>query len=97
MRADHGSFTVAIGSSSDLFAHSCTMPVRKMESQEEDIIEQICVLQKRLRALQRMPHQASDEAATQHRCLHESKVLEDNGPRDNGELTYRCLTCGAVF
>ena len=62
----------------------------------EEIIEHISVLQKRIRALRRRL-QASEEAATSHRCLHGSKVLEDTGPRDNGDFTYRCLTCGAVF
>ena len=66
----------------------------------EEIVDEICVLQKRLRELQQMLRTIPDVAADhQHQhCLHASRVIVDTcGPRDNGELTYRCITCGKVF
>ena len=79
------------------------MPVRKMEQLSQgDVVEQIFTLRKRLRELQRVldqSHEENEKVPTSHKqCVHESRVLVDSsGPRDNGELTYRCLTCGAVF
>ena len=79
------------------FVSAMTMPNIELDAlTREEIIDRISMLQIRLRALRRRLR-ASEEAATSHQCLHESKVLEDTGPRDNGEFTYRCLTCGAVF
>ena len=65
----------------------------------EEIVEQICLLKKRIWMLRRMI-KAEDEALIaqqQQRCLHSSRKLEDSGPRDNGELTYRCSQCGAFL
>ena len=65
-----------------------------------EIVDEICALQRRLRTLQQMLETTEDVAADhQHQlCLHVSKVIVDScGPRDNGELTYRCLKCGKVF
>ena len=65
-----------------------------------EIVDEICALQRRLRELQQMLETIQDVAADhQHQqCLHVSKVIVDScGPRDNGELTYRCLKCGKVF
>ena len=80
------------------FVSAMTMPNIELDaSTREEILDRISMLQIRLRALRRRLR-ASEEAATSHQCLHESKVLVDSdGPRDNGEFTYRCLTCGAVF
>ena len=92
---------VAIGGSS-FFLLVPVMSVRKMEQlSREDIVEQISRSRKRLRELQRMLTQSTEEdektAISHQQCLHESRVLADSGPRDNGELTYRCLKCGALF
>ena len=66
----------------------------------EEIVDEICVLQKRLRELQQMLRTIPD-VATDHQhqqCLPVSKVIVDScGPRDNVELTYRCLKRGRVF
>ena len=92
---------VAIGGSS-YFLLVPVMSVRKMEQlSREDIVEQISMSRKRIRELQRMLTQSTEEdektAISHQQCLHESRVLADSGPRDNGELTYRCLKCGALF
>ena len=91
---------VAIGGSS-FFLLVPVMSVRKMEQlSREDIVEQICRSRKRLRELQRMLTQSTEEdekAISHQQCLHDSRVLADSGPRDHGELTYRCLKCGALF
>ena len=91
---------VAIGGSS-FFLLVPVMSVRKMEQlSREDIVEQISRSRKRLRELQRMLTQSTEEdekAISHQQCLHDSRVLADSGPRDNGELTYRCLKCGALF
>ena len=91
---------VAIGGSS-YFLLVPVMSVRKMEQlSREDIVEQISRSRKRLRELQRMLTQSTEEdekAISHQQCLHDSRVLADSGPRDNGELTYRCLKCGALF
>ena len=93
---------VAIGGSS-FFLLVPVMSVRKMEQlSREDIVEQISRSRKRLRELQRMLLTQSNEeeektAISHQQCLHDSRVLADSGPRDNGELTYRCLKCGALF
>ena len=65
-----------------------------------EIVDEICALQRRLRELQQILETTEDVAADhQHQhCLHASRVIVDScGPRDNGELTYRCLKCGKVF
>ena len=91
---------VAIGGSS-FFLLVPVMSVRKMEQlSREDIVEQISRSRKRLRELQRILTQSNEEdekAISHQQCLHDSRVLADSGPRDNGELTYRCLKCGALF
>ena len=91
---------VAIGGSS-FFLLVPVMSVRKMEQlSREDIVEQISRSRKRIRELQRMLTQSNEEdekTISQQQCLHDSRVLADSGPRDNGELTYRCLKCGALF
>ena len=91
---------VAIGGSS-YFLLVPVMSVRKMEQlSREDIVEQISRSRKRIRDLQRMLSQSTEEdekAISHQQCLHDSRVLADSGPRDNGELTYRCLKCGALF
>ena len=65
-----------------------------------EIVDEICALQRRHRELQQILETTEDVAAdNQHQdCLHASRVIVDScGPRDNGELTYRCITCGKVF
>ena len=85
---------VAIGGSS-YFLLVPTMSVRKMDHlSRDDIVEQISRSRKRIRELQRMLTQSNEEDEKTHQqCLHDSRVLADSGPRDNGELTYRCLKC----
>ena len=76
-----------------------TMPNIELDTTmtREEILDRISLLQKRIRELRRRLH-ANEEAALSPPCPHKTKVLVDSdGPRDNGEFTYRCLTCGAVF
>ena len=74
------------------------MAARKIEQlSREDIVGQICVLQKQIRMLRRVL-QASEEASIgEQQCPHQSRILVDSGPRDNGELTYQCRQCGAYL
>ena len=75
-----------------------TMPNIELDTTmtREEILDRISLLQKRIRELRRRL-QANEEAAMSPPCPHKTKILVDSGFRDNGELTYRCLTCGAVF
>ena len=75
------------------------VPYKNGQSRE-DIVEEIVLLQKRIWQLRRLLQDRSDgdEALrAQEQCSHVSKILVDSGPRDNGELTFRCLQCGAIL
>ena len=65
--------------------------------------ESLHSLQKQVHALRRLLEKtetvlAEKRAKEQERCLHARRALVPyGGPRDNGELDYQCIDCGALI
>ena len=65
--------------------------------------ESIHSLQKQVQALRRLLEKsevalAEKRAKEEAKCLHARQVLLPyGGPRDNGELDYQCIDCGALL
>ena len=63
----------------------------------------LCSLQKQVQMLRRLlmakeTALAAKRAKRLARCLHSRQALASyGGPRDNGELDYQCMDCGAFL
>ena len=73
------------------------------QRRREKEMTSLCPLQKKVQMLRRLlmakkTALAAKRAKRLARCLHSRQALASyGGPRDNGELDYQCMDCGAFL